>query len=80
MKFEIVNVVATAVLDQQLNLEELRKFDDIFHDSDVCARVIYIFSVLQKNLILLMVIENQKTYRLGSIVKGDFNILLTILW
>jgi hypothetical protein len=45
-----------------------------------CARVIYIFSVLQKNLILLMVVENQKTYRLGSIVKEDFNILLTILW
>jgi len=42
MKSEIVNVVATASLNQKVDLEELRKFDDVFHDSDVYGgRVAY---------------------------------------
>jgi len=39
---KIVNVVATAALNQEVDLEELRKFDDVFHDSDVYGgRVAY---------------------------------------
>ena len=42
MKSEIVNVVATAALNQEVDLEEIRKFDDVFHDSNVYGgRVAY---------------------------------------
>lgn len=38
----IVNVVATAALGQRIDLEEIRKFKEIFHDSDVYGgRVAY---------------------------------------
>lgn len=35
IKTEIVNVVATASLGTPIDLEQLRKFNEIFHDSDV---------------------------------------------
>jgi len=42
VKTQIVNVVATASLDQELDFEELRKYKEIFHDSDVYGgRVAY---------------------------------------
>lgn len=41
-KTEIVNVVATAALNQEIDLEEIRKFEGFFHDSDVYGgRVAY---------------------------------------
>ena len=41
-KIEIVNVVATASLNQQIDFDELRKFREILHDSDVYGgRVAY---------------------------------------
>ena len=42
VKTEIVNVVATASMEQQIDFEELRKFKEIFHDSGVYGgRVAY---------------------------------------
>src|SRR4030066_1830122 len=42
VKTEIVNVVATASIGLQVDFEELRKFKEIFHDSDVYGgRVAY---------------------------------------
>jgi len=42
IKSKIVNVVATAAINQEVDLEEIRKFDDIFHDSNVYGgRVAY---------------------------------------
>ena len=42
MKSEIVNVVATAALNQKVDLEEIKKFNDVFHDSNVYGgRVAY---------------------------------------
>lgn len=42
VKTEIVNVVATASLNQQIDFEELRKYKEIFHDSEVYGgRVAY---------------------------------------
>ena len=42
VKTEIVNVVATGSVGQQIEFEELRKFKEIFHDSDVYGgRVAY---------------------------------------
>jgi len=42
VKIQIVNVVATASVNQSMNFEELRMYDDIFHDSDVYnGRVAY---------------------------------------
>ena len=42
VKVEIVNVVATASVGQQIDFEGLRKFKEIFHDSDVYGgRVAY---------------------------------------
>src|SRR3989337_1505902 len=42
VKTEIVNVVATASMGQQIDFEELRKYKEIFHDSDVYGgRVAY---------------------------------------
>ena len=32
---KIVNVVATAALGQRVDLENIRKFEEIFYDSDV---------------------------------------------
>jgi transcription initiation factor TFIID TATA-box-binding protein len=41
-KTEIVNVVATASIDQQVDFDQLRKHKEIFHDSDVYGgRVAY---------------------------------------
>lgn len=42
VKATIVNVVATASLGQELDFEEMRKYGEIFHDSDVYGgRVAY---------------------------------------
>jgi transcription initiation factor TFIID TATA-box-binding protein len=42
IKKEIVNVIATASVNQQLDFEELGKLEEIFHDSDVYGgRVAY---------------------------------------
>ncbi|MCW3994963.1 MAG: TATA box-binding protein [Candidatus Bathyarchaeota archaeon] len=42
VKVAIVNVVATASLNQEMDFEELRRFGEIFHDSDVYGgRVAY---------------------------------------
>jgi len=42
VKVAIVNVVATATLNQPIDFEELRRFGEIFHDSDVYGgRVAY---------------------------------------
>lgn len=43
VKVTIVNVVATASLKQEMDFESLRKFKEIFHDSDVYGgRVAYL--------------------------------------
>jgi len=42
VKVAVVNVVATASLNQPMDFEELRRFGEIFHDSDVYGgRVAY---------------------------------------
>ena len=42
VKVTIVNVVATASVNQPMDFEELRQYDEIFHDSDVYGgRVAY---------------------------------------
>jgi transcription initiation factor TFIID TATA-box-binding protein len=42
IKQQIVNVVATAALNQEIDFEKLRNFKEIFHDSDVYGgRVAY---------------------------------------
>ena len=38
VRIEIVNVVATASLEQQIEFDELRTYKEIFHDSDVYER------------------------------------------
>jgi transcription initiation factor TFIID TATA-box-binding protein len=47
VKKEIVNVIVTAALNQEQDFEELRKYREIFHDSDVYGGRVAYFKIPQ---------------------------------